>query len=91
MFFSRALKHFLFERSSSDKRIADFDSGRSHGRHGTLGHWHDILSGEEEPVSPFVRELKEEDPFDSRTSFYPVVGPAAGQVLDVRRCSDLPV
>ena len=72
-----------------DEGVADPDGGGPERREGLAGDAPDVLCGQEESVLALVRQLHEEDPLDA-LRLGPVVGAAAGAVLERVRRTDLP-
>ena len=71
-----------------DEGVADPDGGGPERREGLPGDAPDVLGGQEEAVLALVRQLHEEDPLDA-LRLGPVVGAAAGAVLERVRRTDL--
>ena len=71
-----------------DEGVTDPDGGGPERREGLAGDAPDVLGGQEEAVLALVRQLHEEDPLDA-LRLGPVVGAAAGAVLERVRRADL--
>lgn len=71
-----------------NKSVTNPDRGGPECREGFRGNSSDVLSGQEESMLALIRQLHEENPFDT-LRLGPVVGAAAGAVLERIRCPNL--